>query len=105
MRWISAFLIFLLAGCDFSTPFPERCREAGVRVDDSDKITGAIVERTPVGNVNEVKYLCQRPFAVAHYGCTIALNEGEYRIVYLENGYDARVHEECHALYEEWRHL
>ena len=97
--------ILLLIGCDFSTPQPMRCREAGVWVEDSDTVTGMIVERSSPSNVNEVKYQCQRPFAIAHYGCTIALNPGEYRIVYLDKGFDARIHEECHALYEEWRHI
>lgn len=105
MRRIAIFLALALVGCDYSTPLPERCREAGVAVADNDVITGRIVERMPVDNVNEVKYQCRRPFSVLHYGCTIVLFPGEYRIVYLDKGFDARVHEECHALYEEGRHL
>lgn len=105
MKYLVLIISLLLVSCDSSTPFPERCREVGVLVEDSDTITGQIIERFPAPNVNEVKYQCRRPFAISHYGCTITLFPGEYRIVYLDKGYDARIHEECHALYEEWRHL
>jgi hypothetical protein len=99
-------LILCLAACDANVaPFPDRCRAVGVYVEDDDTVTGYIADIMSVKHIEEVRYQCQKPFGTDPWGCTIALNPGEYRIVYLSKGYDAKAHEQCHALYEEWRHI
>lgn len=105
MRTLAVLALLLLSSCGDGTPLPANCRAVGVLVDDNDTVTGTITARMALDNVNEVKYQCQRPFAISHYGCTIALNEHEYGIVYLDIGPASRIHEECHALYEAWGHL
>lgn len=107
-----SLVISLLAACgDMGPPDPSQCREADVHVYDDDVITGTIVESIRVTEMEEVRRLCMRPFAPEVYGCTIALGTAQYRIVWMPVKFGlgwhetAEVHEKCHALYEEWRHV
>lgn len=113
MRWLSALLLTLvLVGCaeDYGPLTPLQCREVGVAVEDGDKPTGRIVDFREVQTVEDAMRECQKPFQRV-YGCTLALGfyaghdpRGEYRIVYIPSKF-VREHEECHAYYEEGRHV
>lgn len=102
---VPVFLFVLLVGCEARVVLtPEQCRLTGVMVYDDDKVTGTIVERVPVETVEDAMRECFKPFQRV-YGCTIALDVGEYRIVWVERLKVALEHEECHAYYEEGRHV
>ena len=66
----------------------------------TDIITGSIIKAI---EVKDARTLCQRPFDEISYGCTLGVGEKEYYIVYASS--TARIHEECHALYEKFDHM
>ena len=93
-------VVLLLTACNFDdTPFPEKCREYGVAVQDTDTVTGIITKET---QADDTRVLCMKPFDPTNKGCAISVNVGEYHIVY--NSPADKIHEQCHALYEEFRH-
>lgn len=100
---LSSAVMAAVVGCDTSTPTPMTCRVLNVAVEDHDTVTGTIVESIEVDTEEEAKVKCRKPFTEHVRGCTIALSDGNYMIVHMDG--DSRVHEECHALYEEWRHV
>lgn len=100
MRLAVALAVLSVVSCATLDVTPNECRTLGVNVSDSDSMTGIILEEALMDE-RSVRAACQSPFQVK-YGCTIAVNEGEYVIIGVDNF--AIRHERCHALFEEWEH-
>jgi hypothetical protein len=111
--WLGLGILVTVASCDDSEPLtPFQCRVTGVAVEDGDTVTGTIVEELYYADGLQSRAACFKPFQKDNFGCVIALNEGEYRVVYTSSSHfrrtpyvNARNHERCHAYYEEWKHL
>lgn len=111
MRIMIMILLLVLAGCSdpytvSEAPSPRECRALGVQVDDGDKVTGRVAGITR-GSIQEVSARCQSPF-VEKRGCTLVWDlaqDGSWRYWLWYVDWQAMKHEECHARYEEWRHV
>lgn len=103
MRLALLILLSLTACSEY--PTPDDCRWAGVDVSDGDVITGTI-KAEYYRPLDEVQSKC-----LGNSGCARAVGfkeyvfitpRGEYEIWYSDGS--LRVHEACHAYYEEPRH-
>ena len=101
-------LLILLVACagQGNVPIPYQCQQLGVDVESGDTISGEIHSYN-WASISRIKVLCRSPFE-QRYGCTVVHGIGEntrwsYDIYYVSD--QAKAHEECHAFYEEWRHV
>lgn len=111
MRITISLSLLVLVGCSnpYTTgeaPSPRECRDWGVQVDNGDTVTGRVAGIT-LGSIEEVSARCQSPFRPQR-GRTLVWDQAEdgtwrYWIYYV--GWVELKHEECHARYEEWRHV
>jgi hypothetical protein len=104
--WFGLVVLLTVTACkDDGTPLtPFQCRVVGVAVEDEDTVTGTIVEEIFYQSDRESRAACFKPFSTDNLGCVIALNKGEYRVVWSTHR-NVRLHEQCHAYYEEWKHM
>jgi len=98
-------LAVLLAACS-SIPTPKDCRRHGVNVTDGDPVTGKVVgEHYESLEVVQAKCygnsgcVCAPGFV----NCVFITARGEYEIWFSDGSLIP--HEQCHAYYEETRHM
>jgi len=99
---MTMLLLALLSGCATGTPLPSKCQEVGVAVADDDVVTGVILESNEVGQAG-IDMQCW-PLKNAQ-GCAINAGGPNYVIWYIQNNSNVKIHEECHAFYEQPNHL
>lgn len=90
-------LMILLAMLMLAPPSPKLCREFGVDVPDGAEVTGEII-RYEIVPPSEITGKCQ-----GYRSCAIPVIDNLWEIYTIDDT-GVRVHEECHALYQERNH-